>query len=154
MKENLQLYADRTFLALALYREARGESHECKIAVACSIMNRVGRPSWWGKDVMSVLFKKWQYSSLTASKDPQLTTWPQSNDPVWQECLTIADQIFHGELTDPVPGADSYYDISIPPPNWTKTARFVAQIGRIKFYDVDHDYETNKIPPIGVEKEN
>ncbi len=139
MNNDLQHSADMVFLALTLYREARGEIYECKVAVAFSIVNRVFHPAWWGHDFMSVMFKKWQYSSLTALKDPQLTVWPQSDDPSWQECLAIADKIVNNELSDPVPGADSYYDVSIPPPPWTKTARFVAQIGRIRFYDVDHD---------------
>ena len=136
MSDNLQRSADMVFLALALYREARGATHECKVAVAFSIMDRVQHPGWWGRDIMGVLFKRWQYSSLTNPKDPQLTIWPQPDENAWQECLAIAEQVIAGALDNPVPGADSYYDISIPPPVWTKDARFVAQLGRIKFYEV------------------
>ena len=78
------------FLALAIWREARGASMQAKIAVAYSILNRVERPSWWGNDVLSVLFKKWQYSSLTDPKDRQLTTWPSTSDPSWYDCLSVA----------------------------------------------------------------
>ncbi len=133
--------ADRTFLALTIYREARGEPRDGKIGVAMTMKNRVSRPSWWGKDVQGVLFKKWQYSSLTDPKDRQLTVWPVANDPIWQECLTIACDALDDKLNNPVPGADSYFDTSIPPPKWTETARFVKRIGRLVFFDVDHDFE-------------
>ena len=81
---------EKVFLALVVWREARGESYEGKAAVASSIMNRVVRPSWWGRDLFSVIFKKWQYSSLTDPRDRQLTTWPQKNAPDWIECLQVA----------------------------------------------------------------
>jgi len=133
--------ADRTFLALTIYREARGEPRDGKIGVAMTCLNRVSRPSWWGKDIMGVLFKKWQYSSLTDPKDKQLTIWPVSGGALWNECLQIACDALDGKLENPVPGADSYYDTSILPPKWTDSARFVAKIGRLVFYDVDYDYE-------------
>lgn len=140
-----QQISDITFAALTIWREARGEMHLTKIAVMFSILNRVYRPCWWGTDVTSVLFKKWQYSSLTDPRDKQLTTWPKSDDPTWQECLEIACGVICGDTTflNPVPGADSYYDDSISAPAWTTKARFVKKIGRISFYDVDLDYEAN-----------
>jgi Cell wall hydrolyses involved in spore germination len=137
---NLQKYAYLIFLALTIWREARGESYLCKLAVAYSILNRVKRPSWWGTNIMEVLFKKWQYSSLTDPKDKQLTTWPRP-DSVWWECVNAAQDAMNEEIENPVEGADSYFDVSISNPYWTTAARFVTQIDRIKFYDTDHDYE-------------
>lgn len=136
--------ASVVFIALTLWREARGESRECKIGVCYCIMNRVLRPSWWGKDVLSVLFKKWQFSSLTDPNDKQLTLWPTSpNDSAWTECLEIADLVYHRKIKNPVPGADTYHDISIPtPPKWNITPdQIVKQIGRIKFFNIDRDVE-------------
>jgi len=141
MNNELNKYAAVTFMALAIWREARGEPYMGKVAVACSIMNRVHKPSWWGKDIMSVLFKKWQYSSLTDPKDRQLTTWPSMFDGTWSECLEIALDAYEELLTHPMPNADSYHDISIPDPKWAIKQMFVGQIGRLKFYNVDLDYE-------------
>jgi N-acetylmuramoyl-L-alanine amidase len=141
MNTELNKYAAITFLALTIWREARGESYDGKVAVACSIMNRVDRPSWWGKDVLSVVFKKWQYSSLTDPKDPQLTKWPTMFDGAWSECLVIAMDAYERILVHPMPGADSYHDISIPTPYWAKQDMYCGQIGKLKFYNVDHDYE-------------
>lgn len=144
----VQNCSDATFLALALWREARGEPEECRRAIVSCILNRVARPGWWGKSVSEVLFKKWQFSSLTDPRDPQLTTWPAHSDQSWKECLDIAwDMLVWGNVVNTVPGADSYYDVSLDmagkPPFWIKEARFVKQIGRVKFYDVDHDYEVD-----------
>jgi N-acetylmuramoyl-L-alanine amidase len=128
---------DAVFLALAVWREARGESDECKAGVAGCIMNRVERPGWWGKNVMDVLFKKWQFSSFTDPRDKQLTTWPKSDDQAWQACVSIAECAVSGILKHPAPGADSYFDISIDPPVWATADKFVRQIGRVKFYNMD-----------------
>ena len=134
-----------------LWREARGESYEGKAAVASSIMNRVARPSWWGHDLLSVIFKKWQYSSMTDPKDKQLTTWPQKYAVDWIECLQAASNAVDGiagalvaatrASENPVPGADGYYDISIPPPKWATPETFVKQIGKLRFYNLDRDFE-------------
>lgn len=136
-----QDYADIAFLALTLWREARGETNEVKIGIAHVVLNRVSRPSWWGNDISSVLFKKWQFSSLTDPNDRQLTTWPSTSDKSWQQCLDIAVSVLSGLTNNPVPGADSYYDISIPSPKWATKDVFVKQIGRVRFYNLDRDIE-------------
>jgi spore germination cell wall hydrolase CwlJ-like protein len=132
---------DLVFLALAIWRESRGEPVACRVSVAHSVWNRVQRKSWWGDTVVNVLRKKWQYSSLTDPRDPQLTTWPQSGDQHWEECISIARDVLTKKSAHPMPGADSYHDISIAPPAWTAKARRCGQIGKIIFYDVDHDYQ-------------
>lgn len=133
--------AETIFLALAVWREARGESREAQEAVAMSILNRVERPSWWGKDVMGVVFKKWQVSSLTDPKDRQLVVWPSSGLVSWNLAMEIADDAISDKLQHPAPGADSYHDISIPPPKWATKENFVCQIGKLLFYNVDYDIE-------------
>jgi N-acetylmuramoyl-L-alanine amidase len=130
---SLQGQADTVFLALCLWREARGEAREAKIAVAHSVLNRISSPSW-GNTIPAVIFQRLQYSSLTHDRDPQLTNWPQPSDASWQECLAVADMVISGQIPSPIEDADSYHDISISPPNWT--ANFVKQIGRLKFYKV------------------
>lgn len=137
---------DLVFLALAVWREARGESEEAQLAVAFSILTRVASPGWWGRDsIQSVVFRKWQYSSLTNPHDLQLTTWPvDPKDPRWNEVLSVCDSVIYGKATNPLPGADSYFDTSIPDPSWAKDATFLGQLGKLKFYKTEHDYETGK----------
>jgi spore germination cell wall hydrolase CwlJ-like protein len=142
MMENYQALADKAFLALCVWREARGESLAAQTGVAYVIMNRVKKPSWWGHDVMSVLFKKWQFSSLTDPGDKQLTRWPDSSDESWQRCLEVACNVIERNFPNTVRGADHYYDISIRPPKWADPLKFVAQVGRLRFYDLDFDTES------------
>lgn len=135
-----------SLLALTLWREARGERDDALIAVACSIKNRVDRPSWWGQDLVSVLTKKWQYSSLTDPNDRQLTTWPQPHDASFAECLNIAWGVMEGVYHSPVKGADSYYDDSLQGervPKWAQAhpERFVGKVGRLSFFNMDQDVE-------------
>lgn len=136
---------DTFYLAFVVWREARGESRQAQEAVAWSVLNRVTRPGWWGSNVSEVVTKKWQYSSLTDTKDPQLTRWPLATDGVWIAAVDVARAVLAGAVTNPVPGADSYYDTSIAPPAWTRTARPCGRIGRLVFWDVDHDVEAPQL---------
>lgn len=130
---------ERCFFALVLWREARGESRECKIAVACSIWQRAKTPSWWGKSLIDVLKKKWQYSSVTDPNDRQLTTWPDESDHLFEECLEIACNVVEGKIKSAIVGADSYFDDSLKGdmiPRWAKEhpERFVGKVGPMNFY--------------------
>lgn len=136
----LKLLYSVFFMALVIWREARGESFEAKIAVGYSIMNRVENPKWWGTTIVEVLRKKWQYSSVTDPNDKQLTLWPEE-DKVWSECLNAAIMVVQKIAKNPVPGADSYHDTSIAPPKWATKKNKVGQIGRLIFYNVDGDRE-------------
>ena len=129
--------ADRVFLALMIWREARGESDQVRLAVGYTVSERIkSKAGWWGDDVLSVIACKWQYSSFTDPRDKQLTTWPRSTDLAWQKCLTIADMVLSGTVENPASGADSYFDTSISAPNWATPERHVIDIGRLKFYKV------------------
>jgi N-acetylmuramoyl-L-alanine amidase len=145
---DVHLCVDVTFLALVVWREARGESRESQAGVACSILNRVDRPSWWGTTILSVVTKKWQYSSMTDPHDRQLTTWPREGDVSWETCLQVALGVIDGRIKTAVPGADSYYDVSIPAPKWATPQTFVGQVGKIRFYNTDHDHEAVAVAPV------
>jgi N-acetylmuramoyl-L-alanine amidase len=134
MSANLKEDIDIAFIALTVYREARGESDEGKLAVAFSIMQRVKHPAWWGNDALDVVFHPYQYSSMTVKGDPNLTVWPRSDDPAWQACINAAVSAYYATQPNPAPEADSYFDCSIKPPYWTEDADFIACIGRLRFY--------------------
>ena len=82
---------------------------------------------------------------MTDPKDRQLAIWPQKLAIDWIECLQVASNAIDGILKNPVPGADGYYDISIPPPKWATPETFVKQIGKLRFYNLDHDIEAGEI---------
>lgn len=133
-------------LALVAWREARGESDEAKIAVMHTVINRVDRPSWWGRSIVGVITKKFQYSSIGDPRDPQLTTWPQDSDHIFESCLNLADLVIRRVANSPLKGIDSYFDDSLTGdliPKWAKEhpERFVGKIGRLNFYNLDCDTE-------------
>ena len=132
---------DKIFLALVLWREARGASDECKTAIAYSVLNRVEHPKWWGTTVQDVLFKREQYSSMTHKGDVQLATWPISKEESWLRCIYIASDVIDKVVMNPTTGADSYYDTSIDEPEWAKRSLFVKQIDNVRFYNTDKDSE-------------
>jgi N-acetylmuramoyl-L-alanine amidase len=141
-----QQAADIAFIGLTVYRESRNQTSLAKLAVAFTIMERVKKRTWFGHDVQAVLFRKWQYSSLTAPNDPQLAVWPaNSQETAWIDCLTAAWQAYLGTVANPIPDADSYFSDDITAPDWAKPEDFIAQIGRLRFFNVDRDFEAEKI---------
>jgi N-acetylmuramoyl-L-alanine amidase len=133
-------------LALVVWREARGEGELGMRAVAWSIRNRVEHPAWWGTDYGSVIAKREQYSSMTHAGDQQLSRFPAGDDASFAQALEIAYALIHDEpMVNPVPTADSFYDTSISAPNWATPDCYVGTVGRIRFYNVDHDFEVQVV---------
>ena len=132
---------ERAMLALLVWREARGETHQAKVAVAYSVLNRVKSPKWWGKDLGSVIAKKWQYSSMAAPGDPNLIQYPLPQDLSFQDSMRAVNVAMGNLESNPVAGADSYYDVSIAPPKWAKPEQFVKQVGAFRFFNTDGDIE-------------
>jgi N-acetylmuramoyl-L-alanine amidase len=126
-------------LALAIWRESRGESYATKLCVAWSIRNRVQLPRWWGNTWETVVLKPYQYSSFDRD-DPNATKLPSSADPSWQDSVKAATAVFTvapGDV-DPSLGATSYFDQSMDatPPSWAIDGSNVKTIdsGRLRFY--------------------
>ena len=120
-------------LALCLWREARNQNGPAITAVACSIRNRVQKPGWWGHDWVSVILCGQQYSSFNRD-DPNATLLPSSTDSVFPVCLEIAESVWNGSQADTVNGAESYYDLSIPEPEWAKEMTFTVRVEDFKFF--------------------
>lgn len=124
-------------LALATWREARGEIIAGKIAVACSIRNRTLRPRWWGHDYVGCILQPWQYSSFNRA-DPNSTKFPVETEPAWEDCLATAQAVYGGTQADTTGGADSYFDRSLDanPPSWATdgSKTHTCDIGNLHFY--------------------
>lgn len=127
---------ETVLLALVIWREARSERAQGMLGVAYSIINRVKSPGWWGSDIAGVIARRWQYSSMTDPRDPQLTIFPVNEDASFKVALDVASMAQSGQFDNPIGLADSYHDISIAPPGWATPDKFVVQIGRLRFYQV------------------
>lgn len=134
---------EQSMLALLVWREARGELHQAKVAVCYSVLNRVKNPKWWGTSLGAVIAKKWQYSSMAAPGDPNLIQYPLPHDLSFQDTMLAVNAVVTGGEKNPVEGADSYYDVSIPPPKWAKPEQFVRQVGAFRFFNTDGDMPEN-----------
>lgn len=135
-------YYELVLLALMMWREARNQPPSIRLQVGWTVLNRVMNPKWWGNDVVSVITKKWQYSSINAPGDKQMGLWPAVDDGVFIECLQQAGVLLHDDTISRVilyPHADSYYDDSIPPPKWATPDKRNGTLGPFAFYNIDGD---------------
>lgn len=121
-------------LALVIWREARGESIEAKLGVACVVRNRKTHPGWWGHTIIGVITRKWQFTSMTGAGDPNLRQWPMENDPSWRESMDAATDILDVNVSDNTGGATYYHDSRIArPTSWGNVSKTV-QFGNLTFY--------------------
>lgn len=122
-------------LARTIYGEARGESIKGKEAVACVILNRVKKNSWYGKTVENVCLKPWQFSCWNEN-DPnkEKILKISKKDPVFKSCYRIARRAVCGVLEDKTSGATHYHTKNINP-RWSLDKAPCAQIGNHLFYN-------------------
>lgn len=130
-------------LALAIWRESRGELLTTKQAVAWSIRNRVLSPGWWGSGWAGVILFPYQYSSFNHN-DPNASKLPKPKEQSWEDSLTVADQVYTFDLKiepkipDPTHNSTSYYDMSLDtnPPSWSfdGSMRKTVDYGRLHFF--------------------
>ena len=133
---DLTQYYEDFLLALCLWREARGESFEAKLAVRHVIMNRAADPRW-PDDYAGVILQPKQFSSFSAG-DPNAVKFPALGDPSWIQCCHVA---MVASIEDPTKGATFYHSgpreklpercqRDFPPEKLT------AKIGAFSFYRV------------------
>lgn len=129
-------HADYFMMALCLWREARGEGRDGQIAVGCVIKNRVNKHM---SSVYTEVVKPWQFSSITATGDPQLGKYPVLLDTGWGRIQELARALCDGEIQDTTGGATLYYADSIPfPSTWDKSKLTeTVKIGHHTFF-VEH----------------
>jgi hypothetical protein len=127
-------------LARTLWGEARGEGISGMEAVACVVMNRVRRQTYWGKNVADVCRKPYQFSCWNAS-DPNSPRVMRlvSQSPELTAALPIAARAIANELADSTAGATHYHARRLAPvPRWARGHAPCAVIGNHLFYnDID-----------------
>ncbi len=122
-------------LARTLYGEARGESTLGRAAVASVILNRIARPRWWGRTVHGVCRKKWQFSCWLEN-DPNFATLRAVTkaNPLFRDCLVVAELACAGLLGDSTKGATHYHAPSVKP-RWARGKKPCVVIGAHSFYN-------------------
>lgn len=108
--ENL---SDTETLVLTIYGEARGESIEGQIAVACVIRNRAGN----SKSIKEICLAPFQFSCWNKN-DPnypilmeiadKLIIGQKLTDPILRQCIWVAQGVINSDLLDITHGAEYY----------------------------------------------
>ncbi len=122
-------------LARTLWAEARGDGRRGMEAVACVVMNRVHRQTWWGRNVVDVCRKPWQFSCWnpgTPSLERLLKVSPA--DAAFAQALDIADLAVKADWKDFTDDACHYHTVDILP-DWAAGQTPCFRLGRHVFYN-------------------
>lgn len=130
-------------LALTLWREARGCTHDEKRAVAHVIVNRATDPKGrFPKSIVGVIIQPMQFTSIappshiTPAEMANATTWPKDGDIAFSECCAIAESIGNAtDGVDPTNGATNYYSDPISEvPVWADVSKMTLRLGPFHFF--------------------
>ena len=87
---------DIDVLARTIYLEARGETHEGRIAVAHVIKERTEAKGRWKDTVLEVCLQPWQFSCWNHENPNYLVGWRVDLDkPMFQQCWMVALMVLH-----------------------------------------------------------
>ena len=126
-------------LQCLIWGEARGETLEGKIGVACVVMNRVKEKPWRGDDWSGVMLRPRQFSCFNLS-DPNLlkiVTGYQADrwgDAIWRMCRWIAHGVIYNWVPDNTNGANHYCNADSDLPYWAEGKTPIKIIGNHNFY--------------------
>lgn len=115
-------------LAVAVYHEARGESHAGQLAVGSVIVQRAATPGRWGTTICDVI-KPVQFSFLNeAGRFPRIDDYA-----AWNRARTVAAFILLSGPLDELKGADHYHTVDVTP-KWSRKMPVVHRVGAHIFY--------------------
>lgn len=132
-------------LARTIWAEARSGGTEAMSHVASVVLNRAASPRWWGRDILTVCLRPWQFSCWNArtvgtrpDHNYQAMCAVSADDPDFAAALEIAASAVAGTLADATGGADSYFADGIDPPAWTRGATHTLDDGFNSFWITRH----------------
>lgn len=123
-------------LARTLWGEARGEGIKGMEAVACVVFNRVRCGGWWGRSVIQVCQKPYQFSCWNKNDSNFMKLLAvDDRDRFFRSAQEVARRALAGLITDPTGGATHYHADSIRP-RWVGVNKPSAIIGHHIFYNL------------------
>ena len=129
-------------LARTMYGEARGEGAAGMTAVAHVVFNRIDARSWWGRNMVGVCHKPWQFSCWNANDPNRVRLLAVTGaDPTFRSASDIAAALTQAQAAgqrsrdDPTNGATHYYAPRIVArPRWATGLQPCARIGGHDFF--------------------
>ncbi|WP_217907158.1 cell wall hydrolase [Massilia sp. BJB1822] len=130
-------------LARTLWGEARGEGSAGMEAVACVVLNRVKRQTYWGKSVIEVCRKPYQFSCWNQNdRNYAAMLKLDANAAELADAYAIAGRAIANVLSireafsDSTNGATHYHARTLSPlPRWARGHATCARIGNHLFYN-------------------
>lgn len=126
-------------LALCIWREARGESHDAKVGVASVVMNRcvMAPAQGFKRSVTGNILHPWAFSSFMEG-DPNAVKYPASGDSSWTDSQLVAQNEMRNLSTDPTDGAIFYHSNAeaLPPPKDWGNVTFTGTIDHLHFFKI------------------
>lgn len=133
---------------LTAWRENRGGGYEGMQTIVNVIVNRAAHR---GTSPYAECIRPWQFSSITATGDSQLTLYPSIADAQWKLAESIVQDAADGKLPDITDGAVLYYNpaaivtdqtITLPtgetipwPKTWNRDAvTYIKEISNHRFF--------------------
>lgn len=114
-------------MAKVVLHEAGNQSHEGKIAVAQTLVNRLKAGGRFGDSICEVVNQKGQYFRIASFH-------PRKDSDGWQEAVEVAHEVLAGQ-TDPVAPGAMYFRASYAPANaFFRKRERVATVGAHVFY--------------------
>ena len=124
-------------VARTLWGEARGEGSHGMRAVACVIRNRANAPRWWGRSLVDVCLKPWQFSVWNHNdRNRTLILNASMRDRMFPEAVEIARDTVAGRLPDLTRRADHYHTKAVRP-IWSRGVTPVITIGNHLFFRLE-----------------
>lgn len=127
---------DLEIMAKTIFGEARGETYEGQVAVACCILNRFKSGKWFaGKTIAQTCQKPWQFSCWNKN-DPNSQKIASLTFPTYSKYFPIIKDAILGDITN---GATHYYAPAlVKEPNWAKGKEPCFECGNHLFFkDID-----------------
>jgi len=132
---------EKSIVALACWREMRGDGVNAMLAVAFVLRNRA-RAGWNGGSIYQNAIKLNQISSMSVLGDRNTIKYPDPRDPDFQTVLHKIDAIYEGATDQITNGAKYYAVLTDATSGWffenivNKPAEHprVAQIGKTTFF--------------------
>ena len=126
-------------LAMAIYGEARGESFDTKLGVACVIKNRLRAGHYYYKPYCNtyrgVILKPYQFSAFNRNNPNRKKLYVNIGDIVYENCYLAGYLIKQNILGDRTGGAVFYFSkpLIIPPKAWGDVEH-TKTIGGLSFW--------------------
>lgn len=125
-------------LALAIWREARGETFRGKLLVGTVIKNRV-EDVRWPVTYEGVITQRWQFSAFNPN-DPNAVMYPRtgilshpSEDSAWLGCVQAADIVLSSR--EKATRANHYHSTAVMP-GWHDESKVVDREGAHIFLEL------------------